>query len=151
MRTIKFLGIAVALAAVSVSANAQLGRRFDHSSGIYDLARLEARRIERHPMRRGAMLRGAMLRGAMLRGAMLRRGLAMRAPMGIRGHRVAGPPRGRFRAGGRTNASPEQKELTRQFREKRQALRAEVQAGTLTREQARAQMKAWITEHRPKK
>src|SRR5450759_2519788 len=141
MRTIKFLGIAVALAAVSVSANAQLGRRFDHSSGINDLARLEAHRIERHPMRRGAMLRGAMPR----------RGLAMRAPMGIRGHRVAGPPRGRFRAGGRTNASPEQKELTRQFREKRQALRAEVQAGTLTREQARAQMKAWTTEHRPKR
>jgi hypothetical protein len=146
MRTIKFLGIAVALAAVSVSLNAQLGRRFDHSSGINDLARLEARRIEHHPLRRGAMLRGAMLRGARLR-----RGLAMRAPMDIRGHRVAGPPRGRFRAGGRTNASPEQKELTRQFREKRQALRAQVQAGALTREQARVQMRAWTTEHRPTK
>jgi hypothetical protein len=136
MRTIKFLGIAVALAAVSVSANAQLGRRFDHFSGINDLARLEARRIERAPMWRGAKLR---------------RGLAMRAPMSIRGHRVAGQPRSRFRAGVRANASPEQQELTRQFREKRRALRAQVQAGTLTRKQARAQMKAWTTEHRPTK
>lgn len=99
MRTIKFLGIAVALAAVSVSANAQPGRRSDHSSVINDLASL----------------------------------------------------RGRFRAGGRTNASPEQQQLTRQCREQRRALRAQVQAGTLTREQSRYQMKAWTTEHRPTK
>lgn len=182
MRTIKFLGLAVALAAVSVSANAQAGRRFDRFSGVDELARLEARQIQRHQMRRGAMARAPRMgqfRG-MPRGAMLQRGLAMRAPMGIRGGRFAGPPRGRqmmmagrmgqlrafqggrragmklgaragFRAGLRANASPEQAALAKQFGEKRQAIRAQVQAGTLTREQARTQMQAWITEHRPKK
>jgi hypothetical protein len=61
------------------------------------------------------------------------------------------PPCGRFHAGGRTNASPEQPQLTRQCREKRRALRAQMQAGTLTREQSRYQMKASTTEHRPTK
>src|SRR5665647_2165706 len=101
MRTIKFLGLAVALAAASVSANAQAGRRFDHFSGINDLARLEARQIEWHQMRRHAMARAprmgyirGMQRGARP-GVMLRRGLAMRGPMGMRSGRIAGLPRGR--------------------------------------------------------
>lgn len=166
MRTIKFLGLAVALAAVSVSANAQAGRRFDHFMGFDNLARHEARQIERQQMRR----------------------FAMRGTLGVGGGRFAGPPRGRqmmmagragqyrafqrgrragmqlgaraglqlgaragFRAGVRANASPEQIAFAKQFGEQRQAIRAKVQAGTLTREKARAQMQAWITEHRPKK
>lgn len=161
MRTIKFLGIAVALAAVSVSAHAQGGRRFDRSTGVNDLARLEARQIERHQMRRfmmaraqrmdqvAGMRRGAMQRGAMQRGAMQRAfegGQRKGMQLGVRAGFRAGA-----RAGMRANATPEQAALAKRFSDQRQAIRAKVQAGTLTREQARTQMKAWVAEHRPKK
>lgn len=200
MRTIKFLGIAVALAAVSVSANAQGGRRFEHFTGFDELVRLEARQIEQHQMRPfamvraqrmgqargmgpGAMQRGAMQVGGMQRGAM-QAGSMQPGAMGLRGGRFAGPPRGRqmmmaggmgpqrafrggadagmqfgaragFRAGARAGlraaATPEQAAFAKQFGEQRQAIRAQVLAGTLTREQARTQMQAWAVEHRPKK
>lgn len=189
MRSIKFLGLAVALAAVSVSANAQGGRRFDHFVGLNDLARFEARHLERHQMRGLAMARAPRMgqartlqRGAMQRGAM-QRGAAVRGPIGARGAQVAQPLRGGqmmagrmgqsrgvrggqragmqlsaragfrtgFRAGFRANATPEQKAFATRFGEQRQAIRAKVQAGALTREQARTQMQAWVREHRPKK
>lgn len=184
MRTIKFLGLAAALAAVSVSASAQAARRFDHFIGLNDVVRLEARQFQRQQMHRFAMARaqrpgqvrgsprGAAMRGPMSAGA-------MRGPMGVRGAGFAGP-RGRqmmmagrvgqfrtfqdgrragmqlgaragFRAGLRANATPEQAAFVKQLGEQRQAIRAQVQAGKLTREQARTQMQAWVAEHRPKK
>lgn len=181
MRTIKFLGLAVALAAVSVSANAQAGRRFDRSAGIDDVARLEARQVECLHMRRLAMARAQQMgqfRG--LQRAAMQRGMAMRGPIGVRGGARFAGPRGRqmmaagrmgqlrafqrgqragmqlgagagFRAGIRANATPEHAAFARQFTEQRQATRAKVQAGTLTREQARAELQKWVAEHRPKK
>ena len=159
MRTIKFLGIAVSLATVAVSANAQGGRRFDHFTSIDDLVRLEARQVERHQMRQSAMARAAymgrvngMQRGAMQFGA--RAGFRAGAHAGMRAGMHAGMRAGAragARAGMRANATPELAAFARQFGEKRQAIRAQVQAGTLTREQARTQMQAWVAEHRPKK
>lgn len=161
MRTIRFLGIAVALAAVAVSARAQGGRRFDRSTSVDDLARLEARQIERHQMRRfmiaraqrmgqGAGMRhGVTQRGAMQRGAMQRAfkgGQRAGMQLGVRAGFRAGA-----RAGMRANATPEQAAFAKLFADQRQAIRAKVQAGTLTRDQARAQMKTWVAEHRPKK
>jgi len=162
MRTIKFLGLAAALAAVSVSANAQGGRGFDHFVSFNELARVEARQIERRQMHQMYQMY-QMRRFAMARAAQFgqRRGRRMMtaARMGQhqsfqQGRRRAGMKLGGgagVRAGARANATPEQQAFAKQFGEQRQAIRAQVQAGSLTREQARAQMKAWAVEHRPKK
>ena len=91
MRTIKFLGIAVALAAVSVTANAQAGPGFGRVMGFDNFARLEARQIERLQMRRFAMQREQRLGQA--RG--LQRGAFRRGPAGIRGGRFAAAAGGR--------------------------------------------------------
>ena len=158
MRTIKLLGLAVALAAVSVSASAQGGR---HMVGLNDYARLETRQIQGMRMHRRAMMAG--MRGRMMgmrgqrfgmRGGMMGtrgRMMAQRgAALGVRGqHRAFA--RGRmmgYRAG--INATPAQREFFRARAEQRTAIRAQVTAGKLTREQARTQMQAWAREHRPK-
>ena len=140
-----------------MSASAQGGRRFNHFTSIDDLVRLEAQQIERHQMRQTAMARAqrmgqgnGMRRGAMQRGAMQRGAMQRGARAGFHAGARAGMRAG-FRAGMRANATPEQAALAKQFGEKRQAMRAQVQAGTLTREQARTQMQAWAAEHRPNK
>jgi hypothetical protein len=179
MRTIKFLGLAVALAAVSSAASAQGGRRFDRAATIDDLARVEARRIEQGLSRRQAFRRFVMAQRA--RG--FQRGAAFRGPAGVRGARFAGPRGQRMlmarrmrgmdamhgmggmrgaggmralragRHGGMrnlANATPAQKEFLKSLGAQRQSIRAQVIDGKLTREQARTQLRNWAKEHRPK-
>jgi hypothetical protein len=85
-----------------------------------------------------AMARGVGGRQQALVGAGVRAGARAGFRAGVRAERIA-------------NATPEQKALVEQFRTQRQAVRAQVVAGKLTREQAREQMQKWVLEHRPKK
>lgn len=120
---------------------------------------------------RGGQFRGAQLRGGQLRGAQGARPLGVRSaavrPMGARpmGARVMGSramggrglggramgarPMG-ARANAMANATPAQKAFREQRLVQQKAVRAQVLEGKLTREQARAQMKQWVVEHRPK-
>ena len=190
MRTIKFLGFAVALAAAAVPALAQGGLQPGAFPGIDNLARREAQRIEhQQQMRRFAgqragrmgMAQGLGQGRGVVGGRVGMKGIAGGREMGARG--FAGSPRQGFRAGARAgvhagaragfaagnragvragfaagnraglraNATPEQKAFAEQFRAQRETVRAQVLEGKLTREQARAQMQKWATEHRPKK
>ncbi|MHB0961729.1 MAG: hypothetical protein ACYC5V_00835 [Gemmatimonadaceae bacterium] len=196
MRTIKFLGFAVALAAVAVPALAQGGLQPGAFPGIDNLARREAQRIEhRQQMRRFVGQRAGRMgmaqgvrqgRGFIGQGRGLaagprhgfragaragvragaRQGFAAGKRAGLRAGGRAGFAAGNragLRAGGRAgfaagnraelraNATPEQKAFAEQFRAQRETIRAQVLEGKLTREQARAQMQKWATEHRPKK
>ncbi len=187
MRTIKFLGFAVALAAVAVPALAQGGLQPGAFPGIDNLARREAQRIEhQQQMRRFAGQRAGRMGMAQGRGfigqgrgfigqgrglaagprhgfragaragvrAGVRQGFAAGRRAGLRAGGRAGLAAGNragFRAGLRANATPEQKAFVEQFRAQRETVRAQVLEGKLTREQARAQMQKWATEHRPKK
>ncbi|MFA6169036.1 MAG: hypothetical protein WC700_20590 [Gemmatimonadaceae bacterium] len=205
MRTIKFLGFAVALAAVAVPAFAQGGLQPGAFPGIDNLARREAQRIEhQQQMRRFAGQRAGRMGMAQGLGQArgFRGGLAGQQGLGAGRGFAAGPRQG-FRAGARAgvragarqgfaagkraglraggrggfaagnraglraggragfgagnraalraNATPEQKAFVEQFRTQRETVRAQVVEGKLTREQARAQMQKWATEHRPKK
>lgn len=166
MRTIKLLGLAVVLAAVSVPANAQGGRRFQRFAGLDELVRLEAREAGRFQMRRFALVRAQRMGQLRGQGMAQFRSQRMGQFRGLRRDGMAqlrafkdGPRMG-LRAGARAglragsvaaNATPGQKAFFEQFRGQRDAVKAKVKAGTLTREQARTQMKAWVTEHRPKK
>ncbi|MHB1095875.1 MAG: hypothetical protein ACYC3F_06850 [Gemmatimonadaceae bacterium] len=192
MRTIKFLGFAVVLAAAAVPAFAQGGLQPGAFPGIDNLARREAQRIEhQQQMRRFAGPRAggmgmAQGRGFIAQGrgfaagprqgfragaragvrAGARQGFAAGKRAGVRAGARAGfaaGSRAGLRAGGRAgfaagnraalraNATPEQKAFVEQFRAQRETVRAQVLEGKLTREQARAQMQKWATEHRPKK
>ncbi|MHB1312155.1 MAG: hypothetical protein ACYC3L_09075 [Gemmatimonadaceae bacterium] len=170
MRTIKFLGLAVALAAVSVAAGAQGGQR---ATGMNDFARFEARQFARQQMHQRAMRMGMRgprmgMRGQALglraqdfagqrfgaRGARMGMQGRMMAPrgasMGLRGQQrafAAGRTMG-YRAG--VAATPAQRDFFKARVEQRKSVHAQVTAGKLTREQARTQMQAWIREHRPR-
>jgi len=170
MRTIKFLGLAVALAAVSAAAGAQGGQR---AAGLNDFARFEARQLARQQMHRRSVRMGMRgprmgLRGQALgvrapglagqrfgaRGARMGMRARMMAPrgaaMGLRGERrafAAGRMMG-YRAG--LDATPAQREFFKARSEQRKSVHAQVTAGKLTREQARTQMQAWAKEHRPR-
>lgn len=130
MRTIKFLGLAAALAAVSATASAQSGRAV---VGSKDSTRVEAPQLQHQQVHPRAMKMG------------------MRGPrMGMRGQRrafAAGRMMG-YRAG--INATPAQRQFFKARDEQRKAVHAQVRDGKLTREQARTQMQAWAREHRPK-
>ncbi|MBA4073221.1 MAG: hypothetical protein C0497_15575 [Gemmatimonas sp.] len=129
MRTIKFLGFAVALAAAAVPTLAQGGLQPGAFPGIDNLARREAQRIEhQQQMRRLAGQRAGRMDMAQGRGF------------------AAG-----LRTGLRANATPEQKAFVEQFRAQRETIRAQVLEGKLTRQQARSQLQKWAAEHRPKK
>ena len=158
MRTIKFLVFAVALAAVSAPALAQGGLQPGAFPGIDRYARLEARRIEHRQQLRH-------LGGNRFGKHGLKSGKRFGAHAGVRAGTRAGfkaGGRAGFKAGGRAgfkgspraglraHATPEQKAFAEQRQAQRQAVQAQVQAGTLTREQARTQMHAWVVEHRPK-
>ncbi|MFA6165064.1 MAG: hypothetical protein WC700_00465 [Gemmatimonadaceae bacterium] len=175
MRTIKILGFAVALAAAAVPALAQDGLQPGAFPGIDNLARREAQRIEhQQQMRRFAGQRAGRMgmaqgvrqsRGVMGQGRAFsgqgrglaagpRQGFRAGARAGVRAGARAGFAAGNragLRAGLRANATPEQKAFAEQFRAQRETVRAQVLEGKLTREQARAQMQTWATEHRPKK
>lgn len=163
MRTIKFLGLAVALAAAAVPALAQAGLQPGAFPAIDNLARREAQRIEhQQQMRRFAGQRAGRMgmgygvhqgRGFIGQGrafAGLRQGFRAGARAGVRAGVRAGFAAGK-RAGLRANATPEQKAFVEQFRAQRESVRAQVLEGKLTREQARTQMQKWAAEHRPKK
>ncbi|MBM3906443.1 MAG: hypothetical protein FJ363_00050 [Gemmatimonadetes bacterium] len=188
MRTIKFLGFAVALATVAGSLQAQGNIQPGAFPGIDRLARIEAARVARqHQLQRMGVRPLGRVRGQQR--AAFRQHVAQGrtvggrfAPMGAgQGRFGPGQAHGRFvgargfggrqqalagagiRAGARAgfragvraeriaNATPAQKAFVEKFRAQRQAVRAKVMAGTITREQARQQMQAWVMEHRPKK
>lgn len=160
MRTIKFLGFAVALAAVSVTAGAQAGPPKSAFPGFDEYVRLEARHLR--PMQGGQRM-GRFARPGMRQGGAVGQRMGRFAGPGVQhGARVGGQRfgarpgmqagfRAGFRAGLRADATPEQKAFAGQLKAERQAVRAQVVAGKLTREQARAQMRQWATEHRPGK
>jgi hypothetical protein len=156
MRTIKFLGLAVALAAVAWPVQGQGNLQPGAFPGIDRLARIEAARVARqHTLRQHAFRPMAARRGARLHAMQWGvRGYGGRQQAMV-GAGIRAGARAGFRAGLRAerlaNATPEQKAFVEQFRAQRQAVHAQVQEGKLTREQARAQMRQWATEHRPKK
>jgi len=194
MRTIKFLGFAVAMAAAAVPALAQGGLQPGAFPGVDRLARIEARRLEhRQQMRqfRGQRMGRMGMAGrfgparGFARGSQHGPGwgqagfaggqrMALRGPgfgqrmgagrfanapraglrAGVRAGARAGfqaGARAGFRAGMRAEATPEQQAFFKDRAAQREAVHAEVLAGKLTREQARAQMQKWAAEHRPKK
>jgi hypothetical protein len=160
MRTIKFLFFSVLLF-TAAPAFAQGGIQPGAFPRIDRFARIEARRIERRQhMRQVSAKRLARMRIAG------RVGLRAGAQAGFR---AAGRPgfragtRAGWRAGARAgfragrnrglhaNATPEMRAFREQLLAQRQAMRAQVKDGKLTREQAHTQMRSWITEHRPNK
>ncbi len=170
MRTITFLGFAVALTAAAVPVRAQGSLQAGAFPGIDRMARIEANRIAhaqqlRHlgGQRFGRMhVKGRLDQAPGVRGGRMgARGFVGGKHMGMRAQAAAprvaahAGARAGFRAGVRAerlaNTTPEQKAFVEQFRTQRQSIRAQVVEGKLTREQARAQMKQWVTEHRPKK
>ena len=144
MRTFKILGLAVALAAVSMTANAQGGRP---SAGAKDSTLVVTKKFQRQPMDQRAMAMGMRGAGMTMRGGMMgQRGGAfgMRAQ-----HRAFAMGRMMgYKAG--INATPAQREFFKARVEQRKAVHEQVTAGKLTRDQARTQMQAWVKEHRPK-
>lgn len=151
MRTVKFLALsAVLLTAVPALAQGGLQpRAFPRVDRFARLEvrriqarrieerRIEARRIERRQLRRHiAANRNVRLRMA------TRFGLRVGARAALRAGRTRGM---------RANATPAVRAFRQQLRSQRQAIRAQVRDGTLTREQAHTQMRRWITEHRPNK
>ncbi len=146
MRTIKFLGFAVALAAVTVPAFAQGGLQPGTFPNIDRLARMEARRLEHRQLKH--QFRGQRVAARVGKGQRFQRGPRFGAGVaaGVHGGVKAGT-----RAGLRANATPEQQAFFEARQAQLKAMHAQVTAGTLTREQARTQMHAWVTEHRPKK
>lgn len=163
MRTFKILGLAVALAAVSMTASAQGARP---ATGAKDSSKVEAKKLQGQPMGQRAMMKGmrapGMRMGAQGFGG---RQFGMRGPrMGMRGRMMArrGGAFGmhaqrRAYAMGRMmgykagiEATPAQREFFKARVEQRKTIHEQVLAGKLTREQARTQMQAWVKEHRPK-
>ena len=158
MRTIKFLGIAVALAVAAVPVRAQSGLQPGAFPGIDRRARVQATRKERAHQRRHlrwsahVRMQGARRfaqRPALDRGRNVRSLTAARAARPLRGVSLAARPR--VRAAVRANATPEQRVFFQQRRAQRHAVRAQVREGKLTRDEARAQLQKWGAEHRPKK
>ena len=163
MRTFKILGLAVALAAVSMTASAQGGRP---SAGAKDSTLVVTKKLQRQQMDQRAMTMGMRGQGMRMRAqGMGGRQFGMRGPrMGMRGRMMA--QRGvafgmraqqRAFAMGRMmgykagiNATPAQREFFTARVEQRKAVHEQVTAGKLTRDQARTQMQAWVKEHRPK-
>jgi hypothetical protein len=145
MRTIKFLGLVAAMAVAALPARAQGNLQPGQFPAVDRLARIEANRlVHRQQLREMRAQRQARMQGH----GRFARAHGVRA--GIRAGARAGFRAG-LRAGRLDNATPEQKAFVEQLRTQRQSVRAQVLEGKLTREQARAQMRAWITEHRPKK
>jgi hypothetical protein len=146
MRVFKMIGLAVALAAVSMTASAQGGRP---AAGAKDTAKVEAKKLQGQPMDQRAMMmgmRGPGMRMGMRGGMMGHRGGAF----GMRAQRRAfamGRMMG-YKAG--IEATPAEREFFKARVEQRKAIHEQVVAGKLTREQARSQMQAWVREHRPK-
>jgi len=172
MRTIKFVVLSAVLL-TAVPALAQGGLQPGAFPRVDRFARIEARRIEHRQMlkqlsaKRFARMRMAGRLGlpagarAAFRAAgrpAIRAGARAGARAGWRAGARAGWRAGAqagFRAGRarglRANATPEIRAFREQLLAQRQAIRAQVQQGKLTREQAHTQLRSWITEHRPNK
>ena len=148
MRTIKVLGLAVAMAWTAVPVLAQGGLQPGAFPGIDRVARFEAQRlVRRERAQEFRNQRAHRMHVRAFAGARrLRAGAALRARPALRAALRAGV-RVRIRA----SATPKQKALFHQFRAQRHAVRAQVRNGKLTREQAREQMRNWAREHRPVK
>lgn len=165
MRTIKFLVLSAVLftaAPASAQGGLQPGAfpRIDRFARI-EARRLEARRIEhRQHTRKVSAKRFAHMRMASRFGlrAGARAGFRVGARPDVRAGARSGwraGARAGFRVGRRTglraNATPEMRTFREELLAQRQAIRAQVKDGKLTREQAHIQMRSWITEHRPNK
>jgi len=169
MRTVKFVVLSAVLLTAAVPAFAQGGLQPGAFPRVDRFARVEARRIEHRKMlsqlsaKRFTRMRMAGRFGVQ---AGARAGFRAAARPGFRAGARAGWRAGTragwragaqagFRAGRarglRANATPEIRTFREQFLAQRQAIRAQVQEGKLTREQAHTQMRSWITEHRPHK
>ena len=163
MRTFKMIGLAVALAAVSMTASAQGTRP---AAGAKDSTQVVTKKLQRQAMDQRAMTMGMRGQGMRMRGqGMGGRQFGMRGPrmgmrggmMGQRGRAFGMQAQRRAFAMGRMmgyrdgiNATPARREFFKARAEQQKAVHEQVAAGKLTHEQARTQMQAWVKEHRPK-